>query len=148
MKIEVDKTSGYELSALLKSKNFVRATANIKDRTGVEVRVTVDSLTPSFKEVLSGEHVYSWDIEALLFEFKIDSRMELDEPIVFDEPIGFDILESVIPYGEYVCKYISIRTMSESIDILNHNPHCGSVGGSFVFDLVRNYKILSLVKIK
>lgn len=148
MKIEVDKTSCYELSALLKSKNFLRATANIKGRTGVEVHVTVDSLTPSFKE-LSGEHVYSCDIEALLFEFEIDRCMELGELIVFDEPIGFDTLETVIPYGTYVCKYINIRNMSEFIDILNHNPHCSSVGGSFVFDLlVRNYKILSLVKIK
>ncbi|AEJ90199.1 hypothetical protein ZZ1p0145 [Acinetobacter phage ZZ1] len=112
----------------------------------VSAQVTVKNTDIEF--VVDGFKIYRWYIKEVIAEYNCQFNIELGEQTIFNMPKSFD-KESMksIAYGRYLVKYINLRDLKVSIGILEHHGTISSLSGMFLFDIQRDYRMLSLMEI-
>lgn len=153
IKTTVEPSSIFTLSKYVKIEGVTfKAVLNTQHENAgsiIPIKVYYDITSPyaEFKTE-SDDPLYSWYIETIIVEYEAEPRIELKEPIIFDEPKSFSRSSMLdIPEGTYLARYIDLRSMEISVDILSLHRKAPSIGGMFLFDVEKNYRLLSLIEV-
>lgn len=137
----------FQIFDLIKSDSLVKVELVDDDNNYTEVKVEGKTSFDLRYFDHNGTELYAWMYEKVVITSSYESTIEIGKLIVYNEPTDLTRKDINLPDGLYLCKTLSVRDMKTSTQIMNLHKNCSSIGGSFLFDMVRNHKLLSACRI-
>lgn len=134
--------SNYDIRRIIKLANKAKAFLSDKEVTFDDKNHII------YKDTNQIEYFTSQ--KTLIVHADFDHELRVGDTVVLPEPkkiseVGFLPGQYIVKY--YESHYYSVRTELLQVFVTGNNHLCGSIGGSFIFDVDHEYKVMSYAEV-